>query len=301
VFHHDGPFDACAPSRNKHRNKAPLHAWVAGPGDLSTPQYGDSAYPSPNAYKAFTNDYPEQPKKKVDAIAEAWGIHEPEPFEEFFAGGGTGKADGDTPASSIYNGRDSHSTSRSGHAQRRPKGTGDDRRNMAVRRSVVPPPQPIFVGETADLEPGSPPATSPGFPKRSKSIMHRIRKMRDAPNVPVAPDYEQPPPLSPSSPTDPVNNTSRPTHRPQNSFLGRFGGSSRANQTPAEKSEPFVYIDTPNNKDLPAPPPAEPIVAESGSQGHFDSQDGGESPPGGGLGRKTSLMKKVGRVVRGAK
>lgn len=306
MFHHDGPFDACAPSRNKHRNKAPLHAWVAGPGDLSTPQYGDSAYPSPNAYKAFSNDYPEPPKKKVDAIAEAWGIHEPEPFEEFFAGGGTGRGDGDTPASSIYNGRDSHSTSRSGNTQRRPKDTRDDRRNMAVRRSVVPPPQPIFVGETADLEPstGSPPATSPGFPKRSKSIMHRIRKMRDAPNVPVAPDYEQALPPSPSSPTDPIN-TPRPTHRPQNSFLGRFGGSSRANQTHAEKSEPFVYIDaSSHNKDLPAPPPAsepEPIAAESGPQGYFDSQGEGGSPPSGGLGRKTSLMKKVGRVVRGAK
>jgi len=174
---------------------------------------------------------------------------------------------------------------------------------MAVRRSVVPPPQPIFVGETADLEPGSPPATSPTFPKRSKSIMHRIRKMRDAPNVPVAPDYEQSFPPSPTSPTDPIN-TSRPTHRPQNSFLGRFGGSSRANQAPAEKPEPFVYIDTPNNKDLPAPPFAsepEPIATESGSQGYFDSQGGGGSSPGGGLRRKTSLMKKVGRVVRGTK
>jgi len=301
VFHHDGPFDACAPSRNKHRNKAPLNAWVGGPGDLSSPQYGDSAYPSPNAYKAFTNDYPEPPKKKVDAIAEAWGIHEPEPFEEFFAGGGTGRTDGDTPASSIYNGRESHSTSRSGPTQKRPKETREVR--APDRRSAVPPPQPIFVGEPAELESptGSPPPTSPGFPKRSKSLMHRIRKMRDAPNVPVAPDYEQP--SSPSSPTDSVY-AYRQTHRPQHSFLGRFGGSSRANQTPTEKSEPFVYIDTPHNKELPAPPPlseALPIAEESEPQEYFDSQGGGGSSPGGGLGRRTSLMKKVGRVVRGTK
>ncbi|KAF8905515.1 Pal1 cell morphology protein-domain-containing protein [Gymnopilus junonius] len=307
MFHHDGPFDACAPSRNKHRSKAPMYAW--GADELSSPSYGDSAYPAPSAYKAFTNDYPEPPKKKVDAIAEAWGIHEPEPFEEFFAGGGSGRPDGDTPASSIYNGRDSHQSSRSAPANqqsRRAKDSRDaregDRPRIAARRSLVPPPQPIFVGEPAEIEPppGSPPASAPGFPKRSKSLMQRIRKMRDAPNVPVTADYEQNPPVSPSSPTEPMN-ASRPTHRPQNSFLGRFGGNANRNPPLAEKPEPFVFIEANNNKELPAPPPVAEAQYDEG-QGYFDAPvSAGPTSPGGGLGRKTSLMKKVGRVVRGTK
>ncbi|KAF9481012.1 Pal1-domain-containing protein, partial [Pholiota conissans] len=311
MFHHDGPFDACAPSRNKHRNKAPLYAW--GTQELPAPQYGDSAYPAASAYKAFTQqDYPEPPKKKVDAIAEAWGIHEPEPFEEFFAGGGTGRADGDTPTSSIYNGRD---TSRGApSSSRRPQDpTKDPRARMAARRSVVPPPQPIFVGEPSDMEytpsgTGSPPASSPGFPKRSKSIMHRIRKMRDAPNVPVGNDYEPPPPPSPSSPTDPTPSSPRPGHRAQNSFLGRFAGGqghSKGHNQPQQSppAEPFVLIETTTaastNKDLPAPPP---VLEESTSGDYFEQPPTGSSPPGGtGVGRRSSLMKKVGRVVRGTK
>lgn len=279
-----------------------MYAW--GQEELAAPQaYGDSAYPTPAAYKAFSNDYPEQPKKKVDAIAEAWGIHEPEPFEEFFAGGGTGRADGDTPTSSIYNGRDNSRNTASN--TRRFKET-ENRNRMNARRSLLPPPQPIFVGEPSDAEPaplGSPPATSPGLPKRSKSIMHRIRKMRDAPNVPVGNDYEVPLPPSPSTPTDATASSPRPSHRQQNSFLGRFAGNGpSANQQYQSSAEPFVFIEaTHHNKDLPAPPPVE--ESGSGSGEYFDQQGGTGTSPGGtgGLGRKTSLMKKVGRVVRGSK
>ncbi|KAF9568456.1 hypothetical protein CPC08DRAFT_625116 [Agrocybe pediades] len=301
MFHHDGPFDACAPSRNKHRNKAPMYAWGTAE-ESAAPRYGDSAYPAPSAYAAFSNDYPEQPKKKVDAIAEAWGIHEPEPFEEFFAGGGSGRHDGDTPTSSIYNGKESNA--RTAQSTRRPRDPRDDNRpRMVARRSVVPPPQPIFVGDPAEVEvpQGSPPPSSPGIPKRSKSLMHRIRKMRDAPNVPVGPDYSQAPP-SPSSPTEPMN-SSRPTHRPQNSFLGRFAGNKSPNPT-SEPPEPFVFIEAHTNKDLPAPPPVQE-ASSAGGETYFDAQQSatGATPGGGagGLGRKTSLMKKVGRVVRGTK
>ncbi|KAG5642454.1 hypothetical protein DXG03_002764 [Asterophora parasitica] len=313
MFHHDGPFDACAPSRNRQRNKAPMFAWTPRPDDI--PASSDSAYPSAHAHKAFSNtNYVDPPKKKVDAIAEAWGIHEPEPYEEFFAGGGTGRTDGDTPASSIYNGKDSHSqSSRTANGQKRGKeardiyreyleggqpANGDAARpRVATRRTLVPPPQPIFVPDPAEIPdaPGlSPPLSAPGFPKRSKSLMHRIRKMRDAPNVPVGSDYDQTPP-SPTSLTDATSNTPRPTHRPQNSFLGRFGGGGARNASAtSDKSEPFVYIEA-NNKELPAPPPG---VVESPPDvpvmGYFDNSANSGSP---GLGRKTSLLKKVGRVV----
>ncbi|KAG5638646.1 hypothetical protein H0H81_011198 [Sphagnurus paluster] len=312
MFHHDGPFDACAPSRNRQRNKAPMFAWSARPEDRPT---GDSAYPSAHAYAAFSNtNYVDPPKKKVDAIAEAWGIHEPEPYEEFFAGGGTGKAD--TPSSSIYNGRDSHNSqsSRNGNGAGRARdardvyreyleggqpGNGDARPRGATRRTLVPPPQPIFVpdpSEITDLPGHSPPLSAQGAPKRSKSLMHRIRKMRDAPNVPVSSDYDQPP-RSPTSPTDP---TARPTHRSQNSFLGRFGGGSRNPQAGSDKSEPFVYIEahTRNNKDLPPPPrSAEGTPPDVPEVGYFDGQNNSGAGSSPGLGRKTSLMKKVGRVV----
>jgi hypothetical protein len=129
--------------------------------------------------------------------------------------------------------------------------------------------------------------------------------MRDAPNVPAGPDYEQPP--SPSSPTEHsypgANGNSRPirpTHRTQNSFLGRFGGA-RTNQAGSDKPEPFVYIDAQNNKELPAPPRAtrETSGEDRPSGEYFDGATGigAAGPTSQGLGRKTSLMKKVGRVV----
>ncbi|KAH0590814.1 hypothetical protein H2248_000936 [Termitomyces sp. 'cryptogamus'] len=244
MFHHDGPFDACAPSRNRQRSNAPMFAWSHRQEDAADPA----------AHRA-----PDQPKKKVDAIAEAWGIHEPEPFEDFAAGGGTGK---DTPASSIYNGRDSHHKKRPARPQP----------DQQAKRSV-PPPQPIFVPDS--------PQSSP--PQRKKSLMQRIRNMRDAPNVPVTADYDPP--------SEPI--PARPTHRSQNSgsFLGRFA-APRPAQPPAE---PFVYIEPSlSNKELPPPP------LESGSPpevaGYFDSANRTNSGSPG-IVRKTSLMKKVGRVV----
>ena len=267
-----------------------MYAW--GTTDDSALRYGDAAYPSADVYKVFSNDYPEPPKKKVDAIAEAWGIHEPEPFEEFFAGGGSGRQDSDTPASSIYNGKDSHSAPRNNPTVRRVKENRGD--HGIARRSIAPPPQPIFSTEPSEIElPESPPPTSTGFSKRSKSIMYRIRKMRDSPNVPVGPDFDEPPP-SPSSPTDTYS--PRPSHRSQNSFLGRFGGTPRV----AEKPEPYVFIEPQTNKELPVLPtsPREDVPSQSYPENQMGATS---SSPGDKLGRKTSIMKKVGRVVRGTK
>lgn len=280
-------------------------AWTPRPEDAPA-QYNDNPYPSPNAYKAFSNESTyDPPKKKVDAIAEAWGIHEPEPFEEFFAGGGTR---GDTPASSIYNGKDTHTPSRSkrGKEPRADDANPSSSRARATRRSALPPPQPIFIADTNDvpeMQPSGSPTT--GFPKRSKSLMHRIRKMRDAPNVPVAADYEEPPASPPpSGEYSPAGaGGSRPSHRNQNSFLGGMfnGNSSKPDASP----ESFVFIDAHTNKDLPATPHIPRTAAENGtpSLGYFEGSP--TSPqvtsPGGGLGRKTSLMKKVGRVVRGTR
>lgn len=342
VFHHDGPFDACAPSRNRHRTKAPMLAWSSPPGEAPFPS-GDSPYPSPDAYKGVFAPTYDIPKKKVDAIAEAWGIHEPEPYEEFFAGGGTARRDGDTPSNSIYAGREGHG-SRHGTPQhsigqrskdgrdlrevyreyldddvRQPQARDkdrNDREGRRPRRGVLPPPQPIIVPEAhdahqSDVESG--PVSPSGAPKRTKSLMQRIRKMRDSPNVPVGYDDVEKPP-SPTS-VDQQHSAPRPTHRPQNSFLGRFAGGNgthmdrrgnmKENMSPmSDNSETYVYIDDPRKeKQLPATPHAPTTARTPSGEDRYADYDGTPGSPGSGagLGRKTSLLKKVKDAVRGPK
>ena len=259
-----------------------MMAW-GGPQDLAKQLAGgQGAYPSPYASNAFSNDYPEPPKKKVDAIAEAWGIHEPEPFEDFSAGGGSGRHDGDTPASSIYNGRGAHRSREE-----------SSRGITTTHRSAVPPPQPIFVQDSSEGEQASSPPASPGFPKRSKSLMQRIRKMRDAPNVPAAPEYDTPPSPNPPGGAPASDGYSRPTHKSQNSFLGRFGVKSNQSAplySPNEEPEPYVYINNQNtsnqDKALPPPPPGNPTVQALQHEGAR-------------MVRKPSLIKRVGKAVRG--
>ncbi|KAI0274714.1 hypothetical protein BC834DRAFT_849266 [Gloeopeniophorella convolvens] len=287
MFHHDGPFDACAPSRNRHRTKAPMYAWTSinAEDEEVAARYRDkedqvpvapaltynASYPSaepirlpPAPSNQYTSYYSEAPKKKVDAIAEAWGIHEPEPYEEFFAG--AGEADGP-----ITNGNPSAKESRTnGRRARddptsRPRGSG---------RPNIPPPQPIFVGDALEST-GAPPSPGSGGANlgRNKSLMQRIRKMRDSPNVPVGFDEM-------GAPSD-----------------GRFTRNGRGDTSPTSPMEPYVYVDD-RAKDLPTTP------ASPGSDGYFDTQYGSAASPttpGGGLGRKTSILKKVRGVVRGSK
>lgn len=328
MFHHDGPFDACAPSRNRHRTKAPMLAWSSAGAEVALSN--ESPYPTPDAYKAAFAPTYQAPKKKVDAIAEAWGIHEPEPYEEFFAGGGTARRDGDTPSNSIYAGREGHG-SRNGtpqhslgkrskdgrdlrevyreyldddvkQTQARDRERGGEREGRRGRRTGIPPPQPILVPEAQNADYDSGPGSPSGVPKRTKSLMQRIRKMRDSPNVPMG--YEDG--LEPSSPTVETPRASRPTHRPQNSFLGRFSngphGASRPHTSPPS-DEAYVYVDDPRrDKRLPATPYAPATTRTPSGEDKYGYFDGAPSSPGsGGLGRKASLLKKVKDVVRGPK
>lgn len=127
--------------------------------------------------------------------------------------------------------------------------------------------------------------------------MHRIRKMRESPNVPVSADYDPP---SPVTPTEQTYLGTRPTHRHTNSggLLGRLGGGGGGggggNRPSSDKPEPFVYIEA-NNKELPATPHMRNASPENlPSVGYLEGSNVNSSP---GLARKTSLMKKVGRVV----
>lgn len=122
--------------------------------------------------------------------------------------------------------------------------------------------------------------------------------MRDNPNVPVG--TVEHPIASPTGEEHP----GRPTHRAQNSFIGRFSKDvprpKDSSVSPsAEKPEPYVYIEphSPHRKGLPITPPTDATTD------YFDDPSNGNqsTSPGGGFGRKASIMKKMGRVVRGTK
>jgi hypothetical protein len=276
----------------------------------------------PNAYASPVIPY-EAPKKSHDALAEAWGIHEPEPFEEFSAGGGIGghsrqSTRGSTPVATQYAGSTTP-TSRRSRENAPSSGGGASaaaaRQGRREKRTPLPPPQPIFVADNehfvdAASDPESAPAspTSPHGPKRSRSLMHRIRNMRDNPNVPAGAAQEQ----SYESDTGAAEaerpqRPPRPTHRSQRSFLGRIGGagggapaqvstprSPRADDTmsPASEKEAFVYVE----KQLPR----DPAPRSPGEGGHFDESYNGVAGASG-LGRKTSLMKRAKGLMRGGK
>jgi hypothetical protein len=235
------------------------------------PSYSSDVSRSPPATANYSSYYSEPPKKKVDALAEAWGIHEPEPYEEFFAGGG----DDDGPI-----------TNSSSMREARPNGrrTREDLTSRPRGSNRIPPPQPIFVGDGQEPEAHSPqlsPTSGGANIGRNKSFISRIRKMRDSPNVPVGFDEAMDVPDGGSSPTD-CGGDGFPTHM---IILGRFARGGRRDISPAD---PYAFAED-RAKELPATP-------TSPMNGYFDA------PTSPGLGRKTSILKKVrGVVYRGSK
>ena len=298
----------------------------------------DSPYPSMPLSTA-EHYTPNKNPKQVDRIAEAWGIHEPEPYEEFF-GTSSARANGDTSAaSSIRGGVDSHNQNGRKRAQNGRelrehfKDYLDTGRSQPVKRTTarnLPPPQPIDLPGAATGRPStsdspasplpSPGLSSPGQTKRSKSIMQKFRKMRDAPNVPfeVAGDGDEDgsPPSSVENYTNGTHATGvsapagdgrvgRPVHRHQNSFFGRFGRNASAHagqiSPTSDTNENYIYVER-SNKALPPRPQDNPGTTPDEKEGYFDapvSPGGTPITSGGGLNRKTSLLKKVKGVVRG--
>lgn len=232
-------------------------------------------------------DYPKRPSspKRRDTLADAWGKGEPEPFEEFFAESvsaaavGHGESGIASAASSIYKDKDGHGN---------PAGKSSRRTNGGVRRPTnrppLPPPQPIFPesvpNEDEPIAAAEMTSANSGGPNRSRSLMHRIKKMRDAPNVPVG-DYDEKEVTSGSS-SENHNGTSRPTHKSQNSVLGRMGSGNKSPTTPGFGG------DTAGGKALPGIPPPS-VSPRDERSGYFDR----------GIGRKASIMQKVRGVVVG--
>ena len=282
------------PSANDHRLSPLAQATInaMAHSDMADSPYGAAVSPTrkkgkhskdmrnlPSGLDAyFPAERPTSPKRR-ETIADAWGKGEPEPFEEFFAGSvgtavnGAGETGLASAASSIYGGKEGQGN------------TNGKRRERPLRRPTknLPPPKPIFPPDEEIASPGEMMATSPGLggPKRSRSLMHRIKKMREQPNVPVG--YEPgPSEEDPSSSSENQHGATRPSHRHQQSLLGKFGNRSPTSPT-------FAVAE--DEKDLPGVP----------TSPRFHEQDGYFSaPPNSGLGRKTSIMQRVrGAVSKG--
>jgi hypothetical protein len=110
--------------------------------------------------------------------------------------------------------------------------------------------------------------------------------MRENPNMPMTNG-------------DDVQNTyesggsGRPNHKSQNSFAGRLAGGAIKEQLPSPREEDTYDADeTAKYKNLPRLPAID--RTDSGEAGYFEQQ-------GDGLGRKMSLIQRVGEVVRGRK
>ncbi|KAH7345204.1 Pal1 cell morphology protein-domain-containing protein [Rhizoctonia solani] len=278
TFHHDGPFDACAPSRNKNKTKAPMYAFDDVPlqqaEDVNNKNLSPRAQatimamrqsPGSSPYAIALNtevakNYGQPPsptyasKKKQSpkksALAEAWGIAEPEPFEEFSAGRQSGYEHG-SPMNA---------------------------RPLPTRRpsKPMPPPQPIQLypefpeGDDPVAMSTAPSAygARPAGPKRSRSLMQRFRKMRDSPNAPPPATYEEEPPMPPSNDIRLVSQQRAPPV-PERGPMDPYSGGAR-------------------DKGLPSPPVAN---AE-----YFEKPHAPVSP-GAGINRKGSLMRKVKGVM----
>ncbi|KAG8846448.1 hypothetical protein FRB91_000789 [Serendipita sp. 411] len=214
---------------------------------------------------------------------------EPEPYEEFFAESvspavvGHGESGLASAASSIHRDKEGHNGSKS---NRRPNGGV----RRPTNRPPLPPPQPIFPQESTaddDVVLSADMSTSPSAaPRRSKSLMQRFKKMRDAPNVPV--DYDDTPSNDQSGSSSENHNgaATRPTHRTQTSVLGRPGNKSPTSPGFNGTSSG----DSAGEKALPGIPPSGASPRDE-LGGYFDR----------GLGRKTSIMQKVRGVVVGKK
>ncbi|KAH7104093.1 Pal1 cell morphology protein-domain-containing protein [Auriculariales sp. MPI-PUGE-AT-0066] len=329
ALHHDGPFDACAPSRNKNKAKAPMSAWsprdeqefnvpsVPPPNDsrispraqatmaamasmapgLDGPygaarSLGDSGpYPRMPAGNGLSDWGTAPPKKRHDALAEAWGVHEPEPFEEFMAGGGEHSRPGSQPGS-VRSGIEGNSkkgtTLRDGREAREVyKDYLDDKPSSRRRepRTKLPPPAPIALpGSSGTFEDDSLAsnymASSYGDesngPKRSKSLLNRIRKGRATPNVPVGTPEERANEFIPSPGRAEFADTSDGPTSPGLPTLGPSGSPPRNS---SEKKE--EYFDRPGSASGVGAMP--------------------QSPGQTGLGRKPSLMQKIRGAARGNK
>jgi len=248
--------------------------------------------------------HPQVQDKNVDRIAEAWGIHEPEPYEEFSSSAAAHRSSGTgftSAASSVYGNNDS---SKSGTST----AMGGDK--TLHSKPAIPPPEPLRLPATM-LDDNNFPSSPPS---RSRSVIGRIRKIRDIPDSPVISDMaDNEPNLACQSDIKERNRNTG--HRHHNSLFGRFGRSGIRddpvlNLTSRQEAEEFVFVRDPPaprsrerthfiDKALPPPPAVTPSTnvfpaSHEGDQIDLKNNDRGIAPR-----RRTSLLRKMKDAVRG--
>ncbi|KAG8911291.1 hypothetical protein FRC01_005796 [Tulasnella sp. 417] len=340
MFHHDGPFDAVAPSRNRQgkQHRAPVYAFEpGGSGPHNVPVVdkrlsplaqatiaamasSDGPYASANLLPTGADSVNDSfgrgtritPTRKM-TLTEAWGKAEPEPFEEFSAGtigtAGRGSARSSLDEAAGYDAYARRPNARRGESVDLP------------RRTKLPPPQPINLpgartgGASLDEPPSSPSyASDYGSSKdgvsRKKSILQRFRKMRENPNVPVLGGGNDAPGGYQSE--GPYNPRVGPLREETESYPSSSDPSRNQNYYRGQQPMQGRY----QQPVSPAAPGEEPYVVVDGSA----SRDKALPPPpgaavpqanngyfdrvaGADIGRKQSLYKKMkGAVARnGAK
>ena len=183
------------------------------------------------------------------------------------------------------------------------------------RRPKLPPPQPIALpgtggGSLPNSPTGSPVVDTfggdmgstpqrPAVVKRTKSLMQRIRKMRDSPNVPLGGNdsgYHEgwTPGATPVLPEEDYNYASEGPgyYRPSTSRKPSARRGSADDAYYSTDVPPLPQIPRSRDKALPPPPMPTPSMEDNT---YF------EQPKSPGIGRKTSLYRKVKGVVGGTK
>lgn len=304
------------------------------------------------------------PTRKM-TLTEAWGRAEPEPFEEFSAGA-AGAYNGGSGAGSARSSLDgtSYEQYQRRTAERPANGRrGESRAWLSFtyvqeadfyshsvdlpnrQRNKIPPPQPIILPGARSQGAPAPAPPAPGSPteqsyasdytsgkppmvKRTKSLMQRIRNMRENPNVPAPKGASAPMDAGyysegaytpreerwqPSAKTYAVAEEPEPPqaqYRPQQTQQQqpRSASRPRAASRPRQQRAPavgspdeFVVVDNAatvaasREKALPPPPSSYHAVhvAQDEDAGYFGA--GGAN-----VGRKPSLYQKMkGAVVGG--
>ncbi|KAL7411548.1 hypothetical protein BDY24DRAFT_396217 [Mrakia frigida] len=231
-------------------------------------------------------------KEQKNALANAWGVADPEPFEDYGFLAATEAPRGETglasASSSIWNGQEGYSS-----APKTSGGVGGIRNGL----------REVNLGEEYDSKAGDeeeildspivsrPPVASnnSGGVKRTKSLIQRIRHMRNNPNVPLSPD--EAPKTSPGLPPSPGHNShsisnshssnnfrssSPSTHDDLLSSSSGYGGVNYSSSPPSNtdingnpRRTSFL------NRATKSPPPPLPVRAYSNNK----DGAGGPSPP----------------------
>ncbi|KAF9512584.1 hypothetical protein BS47DRAFT_1045337 [Hydnum rufescens UP504] len=321
TFHHDGPFDALAPSRNRNGQKAPMSAFndadqlddptAPDPTQLHRRKNSDSPYAIATTYIGTTgvNRYSEPLKSPVkSALAEAWGRADPEPFEEFSAGGYS--AAPSTYAESVESEEGAPSGKISGKRGQyvffdpclHPLPLKLTRhvmplvaaRNARRNTRIAPPPQPIILpGSVTDSgfePPSASPPLSPVTAKRNRSIMNRFRRRANSSSLPAPLPDRDDIASSPESQSGMPWDGQLPSPTTPDEYVIIDNG--RPITVMYAKDRPAGAIDYRSRppltqKALPDPPADDYLTQSTMSEG------GRAGSPGIRLGRKSSLYKKV--------